>query len=116
MAHPLRIQLSRQKGYRMPPGAVVVSRPSKWGNPFRLVEQLYSHPTFEASLEQFRGYGRFSDPAACVEMFRFWARFSPEAEPLRAQAVLFLRGKQLACWCNLDAPCHADVWCELANP
>ncbi|WP_409029416.1 DUF4326 domain-containing protein [Gracilimonas sediminicola] len=27
-----------------------------------------------------------------------------------------LRGKNLACWCPLDQPCHADVLIELANP
>jgi len=26
-----------------------------------------------------------------------------------------LRGKNLACWCRLDQPCHADVLLELAN-
>ena len=26
-----------------------------------------------------------------------------------------LRGKDLACWCGLDQPCHADVLLELAN-
>jgi hypothetical protein len=26
-----------------------------------------------------------------------------------------LRGKDLACWCRLDQPCHADVLLELAN-
>jgi len=26
-----------------------------------------------------------------------------------------LRGKDLACWCPLDQPCHADVLLELAN-
>jgi hypothetical protein len=26
-----------------------------------------------------------------------------------------LRGKNLACWCPLDKPCHADVLLELAN-
>lgn len=26
-----------------------------------------------------------------------------------------LRGKNLACWCDLDQPCHADVLIELAN-
>lgn len=31
---PKRIQLRRTKGYRKPEGAIVVSRPSKWGNPF----------------------------------------------------------------------------------
>jgi hypothetical protein len=26
-----------------------------------------------------------------------------------------LRGKNLACWCPLDQPCHADVLLDLAN-
>lgn len=26
-----------------------------------------------------------------------------------------LRGHDLACWCPLDQPCHADVLLELAN-
>ena len=26
-----------------------------------------------------------------------------------------LRGKDLACWCPLDQPCHSDVLLELAN-
>lgn len=26
-----------------------------------------------------------------------------------------LRGRDLACWCPLDQPCHADVLLELAN-
>lgn len=26
-----------------------------------------------------------------------------------------LRGKNLACWCPLDQPCHADILLELAN-
>ncbi len=29
-----RIQRKRTKGWRLPPGAVIVSRPSLWGNPF----------------------------------------------------------------------------------
>lgn len=31
---PERIQLRRVKGWRLPPGAVSVARPTKWGNPF----------------------------------------------------------------------------------
>ena len=27
-----------------------------------------------------------------------------------------LAGRNLACWCPLDQPCHADVLLELANP
>lgn len=26
-----------------------------------------------------------------------------------------LRGKDLACWCSTDKPCHADVLIEIAN-
>lgn len=26
-----------------------------------------------------------------------------------------LRGKNLACWCRLDEPCHADILLRLAN-
>jgi Domain of unknown function (DUF4326) len=35
---PNRIQLSRRKGWRKPPGAVVVARPSRWGNPYRVAD------------------------------------------------------------------------------
>lgn len=33
---PERIWLRRTKGWRKPEGAIVVARPSKWGNPFPL--------------------------------------------------------------------------------
>ena len=33
---PQRIQLRRAKGWRLPEGAIVVSRPSKFGNPWRV--------------------------------------------------------------------------------
>lgn len=36
MTRPQRIRLSRTAGWRLPPNAVSVARPSRWGNPFRL--------------------------------------------------------------------------------
>jgi Domain of unknown function (DUF4326) len=36
-------------------------------------------------------------------------------EWLRKHALPALRGKNLACFCPLDQPCHADVLLELAN-
>jgi hypothetical protein len=33
---PQRIQLRRTKGWRKPEGAIVVARPQRWGNPFRI--------------------------------------------------------------------------------
>lgn len=41
MSKPKRIQLRRTKGWRKPVGAVVVSRPSVWGNPFRAADYHY---------------------------------------------------------------------------
>jgi hypothetical protein len=32
---PKRIQRRRTKGWRLPPNTVIVSRPTKWGNPYR---------------------------------------------------------------------------------
>ena len=32
------------------------------------------------------------------------------------QWIAPLRGRDLACWCPLDKPCHADVLLRLANP
>lgn len=45
-----------------------------------------------------------------VRLYRGWV-FN-----LRSAAdIAELRGKNLACWCPLDQPCHADVLLELAN-
>ena len=35
-----RIQRKRTKGWRMPDNAVYVGRPSKWGNPLKLVGDI----------------------------------------------------------------------------
>ncbi len=83
---PQRIQLKRAKGWKMPPNTVKVSRPGKWGNPFTFANSGSVHPAI---------------------------RFACEVAPLLD--VTPLRGKNLACFCSLDRPCHADVLLELAN-
>ena len=91
---PRRIQRKRIKGWKMPPNTVYVGRPSKWGNPWI--------PTSDSLREE------------CVEHFRQWANGygNKRNKPFN---VLELRGKNLACFCPLDQPCHADVLLELAN-
>lgn len=74
----------------MPDGAVYVGRPSKWGNPWVIA------PGFDAQ--------------ACVENYAAYMERHQEFYPLHE-----LHGKDLACWCPLDHPCHADVLLELAN-
>lgn len=39
------------------------------------------------------------------------ARWYPTDAQIRAE----LAGRDLACWCPLDQPCHADVLLEIAN-
>lgn len=99
---PPRIQLSRRKGWRMPEGAVKVDRSTIWGNPWRAGEPFY--PT----------------AADAVERFRAALTVPPLPHPESRMGIILarlpeLRGKALACWCPLGAPCHADVLLELAN-
>lgn len=98
---PRRVQLSRKKGWKMPENTVHVARPSRWGNPFVI------------------GEDGVPDAASAVAAFRELLGPQPEnVVPLYMTAediTRDLRGKNLACWCRLDAPCHADVLLELAN-
>lgn len=108
---PERIRLQRTKGWRKPDGAVVVARPSKWGNPYRTAALRVDYP--DASETEIR--------RMCVSDFRGlvegrWDGFDdtptyPCPDTIRAE----LRGKDLCCWCPVGLPCHADVLLELAN-
>ncbi|GAA4439628.1 DUF4326 domain-containing protein [Phytohabitans houttuyneae] len=52
-----RLQLSRQKGWRMPTGAVVVARPTVWGSPFgyRTYTGLARVPALDGSAWEYEG-------------------------------------------------------------
>jgi len=43
------------------------------------------------------------------------AEFEAELSQLSANHFEVMRGKNLACWCNLNDRCHADVLLRLAN-
>lgn len=132
---PERIQRKRTKGWRLPPNTVVVSRPSKWGNPYSLkdVAEMYAEypPAERRAVAQmlFRRDGEHwgmlavwldDRPDRVAEMF--WETVDRGAtRNYQEYAASELRGKDLACWCPLvDAdgnpvPCHADVLLEWAN-
>ncbi|MEX5717784.1 DUF4326 domain-containing protein [Geodermatophilus maliterrae] len=119
---PRRIRLSRSAGWRKPSGAVVVARPTRWGNPFRVgsaymwlageEDRTWPVPTSRQPGDHPDGVRvvRCPDTATAVRWFRFWAQGD-----YATQARRLLRGHDLACWCPLDQPCHADVLLELAN-
>ena len=110
MNQPIRIQRRRVKGWRMPENTVYVGRGSTLGNPYKIGELIET---------DIMGGGTFVKitPAIAVELFEKWAiqkLAEPDNERARA-ALRGLRGKNLACFCRLDQPCHADVLLKLAN-
>jgi hypothetical protein len=76
-----------------------VTRPSKFGNPFRLARGVHGNPAAHAWV---------------VAQYRAWIT-APEQAELLAAACRELRGFNLGCSCPLGLPCHADVLLELVN-
>lgn len=104
---PSRIQRSRAKGWRMPEGAIYVGRPGPWGNPF-IVSPSVKPGTKSGAI--YICVPTAEDAVACYR--EMLVEHRPD---LVAQAKRELRGHDLACFCPLDQPCHADVLLELAN-
>lgn len=105
--NPIRIQLSRRKGWRIPGNTVKVDRSTKWGNPFIT--------------------GKHGTREYCVQLYRYLIGGGliclGTANVVEQQAALAhvgdhykeLIGKNLACWCPPGADCHADVLLEIVN-
>ena len=121
-----RVQLSRRKGWRMPENTVSVARPTKYGNPFQIIHVACLHggmcwevrgqvPAMPGAVLVITADHIESKHAAAqtaVDLFRQHCFMDPGVrDVLRAT----LAGKNLACWCPLDQPCHADVLLEIAN-
>lgn len=109
-----RVQRKRSRGWRMPEGAVYVGRPTKWGNPIVIGGYFAINHMGMTWVQAAPGY---QTPAftlietreQAVAMYRQLVSKHPPKD------LAALRGKDLACWCPLDQPCHADVLLELAN-
>ncbi|MFD5031682.1 DUF4326 domain-containing protein [Streptomyces sp. NPDC058405] len=124
---PRRIQRRRTPGWRLaeattnPNGAVIVSRPSRFGNPFTLQQAIDAE---------------MGDPySACASNYGEWLRVGTAGgwyeQTYRIGKQVFdrrrvldelhlLRGKDLACTCPLPEPgqpdhCHGAVLLRLAN-
>lgn len=115
---PKRMHLSRRRGFNLQAESQAlnglpakrVTRPGPWGNPFTIAEAAAKY-----------GLDPEAAQARAVEMCGQWLRgtldpkLSPGPPPTREAIRRELRGYNLACWCKLDTPCHADVLIELAN-
>ena len=98
---PRRIQRKRTKGWRMPANTVYVGRPTIWGNRYT-VNGFY--------LAVYAGTPLTQAKQSCVDWFE-----SKASDEFKDLCKVELRGKNLACWCPLDQPCHADVLLSIAN-
>lgn len=77
----------------IPPDAVYVGRPSKWGNPFVIGRDGTREEVIAKYLEYLLG---------------------TEYTTGLILDIGELRGKDLVCWCS-PLPCHADILLKLAN-
>ena len=104
--HPLRIQRKRTKGFKLPPGAVCVTRPGRWGNPFETAAE------FDAA---YRMVAASIDVSVCFPVIPWHIDQDFGRMVAIVRGIHMLKGKQLACWCPLDKPCHADILAREAN-
>ncbi|CAN5598408.1 DUF4326 domain-containing protein [soil metagenome] len=81
----------------MPPEAIYVGRPTVWGNPYTVGAKLLNGDTLTAE--------------KAVALYEQHLRENFDERHIRRS----LGGHDLACWCELDQPCHADVLLRIAN-
>lgn len=116
---PIRVQLSRRKGFRLQEVSkalnglpcVKVDRSTWAGNPWRVLPcygrwVVHSHHDLPVG-----GLFETREAALAYSLAQLRQHVEENPEPLEE-----LRGKNLACWCKVGEPCHADVLLELANP
>lgn len=111
MGKPIRIQLSRMKGWRMPANTVNCARPGKWGNPYKVGEDIFIGLDIVTGLEITKPGPKNQREA--VNLFQEHTLAGCES---RLIVIKELAGKNLACWCKLGTPCHADLLLSVANP
>lgn len=111
MTAPRRVQLSRRRGARLPANTTSVARPTRWGNPYEIRAALPGW-IIERDNHVHAHVGHIDEArATAVELYR--QSLTPaQHDEIRTE----LAGRNLACWCPPDAPCHADVLLEIANP
>jgi hypothetical protein len=119
---PVRVQRKRTKGWRMPENTVYVGRGSHWGN-HCVVTPQGKHGPYDVEIKNPAGRvigfvgqttGIESARAIAKDTYRRWIDY--QTHDWRLGYIQPLRGKNLACWCPPDHPCHADILLELSNP
>ena len=110
---PKRIQRKRTKGWKIPSNTVYVGRGTKWGNPFQVGESAYfmlasEGLTFSTDFIE----TPIENTHLAKSLYSIWIDKQIKRGKLD---ISELKGRNLACWCTLDSPCHADVLLKMAN-
>ena len=120
---PQRIQRKRVRDWQLPAGTVIVDRTTKWGNPIYFADVAGQYPSLDevrVARLVVRDFKVLAEKGSLS--FPNWRRSSGRRGPVSwtypslDEIRTALAGKDLACWCSLELPCHADVLLELANP
>jgi len=117
---PIRVQRSREKGWRMPENTLYVGRPTIWGNPYKVVDispgvfsvRLDKYVNDETVVDILTGtcHLEYSSKRAankdCISAYEMYLEYKMKKDPTFLDK---LKGYNLTCWCNLNSPCHADI-------
>ena len=128
-----RVQRERTKGWKMPENTVYVGRPSKWGNPFKIVaDTIYINVFHRRSYDKwtflcdgknidyvvwlysllFRNDEQWLNYESLFKNhldFKYWQNHFSKLD------ISELKGKNLACFCPQNLACHVDILLEIAN-
>lgn len=104
---PIRVQLKRGKGWKMPPNTIIVDHRSRWGNPFIVGKDGTAQECVNKYAAEMLPYTH-RPPNNGLDKF-----FISEAN-LRDMTD-HLKGKNLGCWCKIGSPCHADLLLAWVN-
>lgn len=103
---PQRVQMpprNQRKGWRKPKNSKLVTRATRWGNPYK----AKPHGPYEPE-EVIALYRR--------DLFGDGVQARPDLPKITLKdAMDHLRGFHLICGCPLDAPCHADLLLAACN-
>ncbi|MBY2911399.1 DUF4326 domain-containing protein [Rhizobium leguminosarum] len=134
MTTPVRIQLSRKKGFNLQAAscaangldAIKVDRTSPFGNHYDFSKDpfakpalwdVFSHGTIVKSCSTKQEAVEYAVARHRAEVIspgpHNHRRMYPVPTP--ADIAKALRGFNLACWCKPGEPCHADILLEVAN-
>jgi hypothetical protein len=92
-----RVQRTRTKGAKLPPHTLCVTRGTLFGNDYK----ISATESRADVVKRFRSH--INNPIFNWKVEAFFEKCKRE------------RIEHLACWCNINDECHADVWMEIWN-